>query len=160
VLVALAFRVRRLGMSGRAALRLSVADAMAVLGVVLIASATLNPNGAGGRVFRVFPHADLASPVKFMRNVGGNVLLFVPFGIALALRRWRLSTALAVGVLLSTGIEVAQYAWHLGRTSEVADVVLNTLGVGLGHLMGLTAVGRRRAPASAVSAAVGRDDCG
>lgn len=65
----------------------------------------------------------------------GNILLFMPFGFFAALL-WRDFTwrrALAMGVAITLSIE----CWQLtvGRTFDVSDIVLNTLGVLFGYLV-------------------------
>lgn len=63
-----------------------------------------------------------------------NVLLFVPFGAALAFRGLGLGRATCYGLALSLAVEVAQY-FVSGRTTAVDDVLLNGLGTVLGHLL-------------------------
>ncbi|MDG4856885.1 VanZ family protein [Streptomyces sp. T-3] len=77
-----------------------------------------------------------------MKQLGGNLLLGVPFGILLpvllprtrGLLRVTLATA-AVMVL----VELAQGALVIGRTFDIDDVILNTSGALLGYLL----LGRR-----------------
>ncbi|WP_084079267.1 VanZ family protein [Demequina sp. NBRC 110057] len=88
-------------------------------------------------------------------NLVGNVLLFIPFGAAVAgityggpLRRVLFGTVL--GGLLSTGIELTQY-WG-GRVADIDDIILNTAGAFLGALLaatiaGIATVGSRKGPA-------------
>lgn len=75
----------------------------------------------------------------------GNVLMFLPFGVLYPLcrpqRRWR-GTVLA-GLCLSLAIEVLQPL--LGRSFDINDLLLNTLGAGLGAAAVFLA--RRLAPA-------------
>jgi glycopeptide antibiotics resistance protein len=65
----------------------------------------------------------------------GNVLLFVPLGLLLPLHwprlnwRWRVT---ALGTVTSLGIELAQIAMPGIHRADVNDVLLNSLGVGLG----------------------------
>ena len=73
------------------------------------------------------------------RNVVGNVALFMPWGFAIAcLARggfWARASAGAVtGLLLSTGIEIAQYS--LGRVADIDDIILNTTGAMAGGVAG------------------------
>lgn len=83
-----------------------------------------------------------------------NIVLFVPFFAALAILipRWRW---VLVAAALSAGVEVYQGTLE-SRTSDLGDVVANTLGAGLG--VGLGMVLRRliasgEAPASPASTA-------
>jgi glycopeptide antibiotics resistance protein len=64
-------------------------------------------------------------------NTVGNVLLFVPFGVALALLGRSRRATVGAGLALSAAVELAQLAIP-GRTTSTADVVLNGLGAALG----------------------------
>ena len=69
-------------------------------------------------------------------NIVGNVALFVPVGFLapLASRAIRSSVAVAaVGSALSVGIELAQLLMASGRTADITDVLLNTLGALVGY---------------------------
>lgn len=79
-----------------------------------------------------------------------NVVLFYPIGLLLAALlpekwpKWRkavLPTLLLV--LLSVGIEYAQYRWQLGKV-EIDDVIHNSLGALLGSLCSLIPLPRKR----------------
>ena len=66
-----------------------------------------------------------------------NVVLFLPFG---ALLVWivgprRFWIGIAAGVLLSTLIELAQYAFLPARYPTLLDVAANTLGATLGAVL-------------------------
>ncbi len=67
-----------------------------------------------------------------------NVLLFVPFGVALAANARRLTNTVLVAALLSACIEFAQL-YIPGRDSSIGDVLSNTLGATLGALLLRTA---------------------
>ncbi len=83
-----------------------------------------------------------------------NILLFVPLGIFLpelfpAQRRTRSKVVLTVGfaMLLSLGIELAQWHWQLGQ-AETDDVIANTLGALLGcgiFVLGNRIISRKKA---------------
>ena len=86
-----------------------------------------------------------------IRQLGGNVLVFVPFGVLLPLaapslgRFWRM---LLAGLAFSVAIELAQLAVSVGlgytyRVSDIDDVILNVAGVLLGYAA--YRLGRRRA---------------
>jgi glycopeptide antibiotics resistance protein len=83
-------------------------------------------------------------------DVVTNVILFVPFGAAVALRWPALgeAKAAAVAFALSFGVELVQFLLPLGRTAQTTDVIMNTFGGWLGWLL-VTAV-RRSAWFSAV----------
>ena len=73
-----------------------------------------------------------------------NVILFVPIGLFASwwLPRWWM--AIVLGFVLSGGFELVQ-ALLPGRTTDGWDVVWNTLGTGIGAVVGFR-YGRRRHP--------------
>lgn len=83
-----------------------------------------------------------------------NVALFAPVGVLLAFRRMRAVGATGVALLLSAGIEAAQ--WFIpGREVNVRDVLANAIGSGLGAAMVLYGPGWIRRPrAAAIGATV------
>ena len=70
---------------------------------------------------------ELFSP-KFIRNVMGNVLLFIPFGffISYILKSRRLWYPVTLTLVVSTTIEIVQY--YIGRVFDIDDIILNTSG--------------------------------
>lgn len=74
---------------------------------------------------------------ELYRTMLMNVFLFVPVGLSLpfVLGKWKFPvfTTVAVACLFSAGIEYLQYRYSLGRC-EVDDVIMNTLGAGIGCL--------------------------
>jgi glycopeptide antibiotics resistance protein len=92
------------------------------------------------------------------RNIGGNLLVFVPFGVLLPLlfeklrRPWAL--AWRVGAI-SVAIEVGQMFTRV-RATDVDDVILNVLGAlaGLGLFRVAWAIARRNAREPALAARV------
>jgi VanZ family protein len=62
-------------------------------------------------------------------DVVGNLLLYVPLGLALAHRRPLI--ALGLGLLLSASIETIQ-VWFVGRYAGLFDILANTCGVAVG----------------------------
>jgi glycopeptide antibiotics resistance protein len=84
------------------------------------------------------------------QNAWGNVLLFLPFGVLIALlwRELRFWKRMLIAMALSLGIELVQYlssAWGSYRTADVNDVILNTSGACLGLLL-VSLLPLRRAP--------------
>lgn len=69
-------------------------------------------------------------------NLYGNIGMFVPTGIILPIlykgvnRLWK---AVAIGLGMSFIIEVSQLLFY-ERTSDVDDLILNTIGVAIGYL--------------------------
>lgn len=67
-------------------------------------------------------------------NLAGNVLMYVPIGLlAPPAVRWGVARVTAAAFTLSVTIECTQRA--LGRSSDVDDVLLNTLGALLGAVI-------------------------
>ena len=99
--------------------------------------------------------ADLGGgePGYGLLNFWGNIVAFVPVG-ALALlslrggRRWLWLMVLVGGTLGSVALETAQY--FVGRSADIDDVVLNTVGVGLGIALGagIRSAAQRTSPRS------------
>lgn len=76
------------------------------------------------------------SPTLALYNLAGNVVMFMPLGFLVPLL-WRPFGAfwrtLVLGGSLSVGIEAAQL--FTSRSTDVNDVMLNTLGAVLGWLL-------------------------
>ena len=70
-------------------------------------------------------------------NVLGNIMMFVPTGIVLPVLYKRLDNFFKVtgtGLLISLVIEILQLPFA-DRTSDVDDLILNTLGVVIGYVL-------------------------
>lgn len=85
----------------------------------------------------MFNSVDISVPI---RNLGLNILLFVPFGFFLSLKKPSLQKKLILnviikGFLLSLFIEVVQYAFPMGRSADIDDLILNTVGTFLGYII-------------------------
>jgi len=67
---------------------------------------------------------------------GANVLLFVPFGLLVAqVLRVHRYLAVALGFLVSVGIEIVQWLALPARTPSIYDVMANTIGAAIGALI-------------------------
>ena len=76
-------------------------------------------------------------PLHMLGEHVGNVVLFMPFGFLLPLlepRSDRRGRVVALGAATSLGIELSQIAMPGIHRADVNDLILNTLGVGLGWL--------------------------
>ncbi|UCZ55322.1 VanZ family protein [Bacillus shivajii] len=112
--------------------------------------ASLGAVGPGGRnynltpffsIYRIYTYSpDMMVPLRIL---GGNVLLFIPFGLLFPLflesirkRKKTVSFFLVVitGMLLSTFIEINQFLFTY-RVANVDDIILNTLGTFIGAVM-------------------------
>jgi glycopeptide antibiotics resistance protein len=101
--------------------------------------------------------AEYESTWQKVRQLGGNVLVFVPFGVLLP---WaapgfaRLRRLLLAGIAFSVAIELGQLAvsaalGYTYRVSDVDDVILNVTGVLLGYAAyRLVGLARQASPAS------------
>jgi VanZ family protein len=77
-----------------------------------------------------------------VRQIGGNVLLGVPFGILLPVltpRTYGILRVLAFTTLVMLLVELFQGALVTGRAFDIDDVILNTAGALIGYLL----LGRR-----------------
>ena len=72
---------------------------------------------------------------KFMKNIIGNILLFVPYGFfsSYYLNNKKISTNLVLCLIASSSIEIIQY--YIGRVFDIDDVILNVLGGFIGCLL-------------------------
>ncbi|QFY72034.1 VanZ family protein [Priestia megaterium] len=71
----------------------------------------------------------------FIINNIGNIILFVPFGILLPLKFNSISScskACLIGMTFSLLIEIVQLSMP-NRWTDIDDVILNTLGTGIGY---------------------------
>jgi VanZ family protein len=64
-------------------------------------------------------------------DIVSNILLFAPAGLFLARRGVSVFAAIAIGLAISTGIEIAQI-FVPGRYSTIRDIITNGLGAGAG----------------------------
>jgi hypothetical protein len=130
-----------------------IARAALVPYLIALALVVFLPAREAGRVTGIVGWAaDLASawfglprePTGVVFEFCGNILLFVPFGVLLVLAapRWSPSVVIALGCLLSVGIELVQLGIP-SRITAVSDVIANTTGAAIGCL--LAALPRARA---------------
>ncbi len=72
---------------------------------------------------------------KFMKNIVGNILLFIPFGFFTSyyLNNKKTLPSLITALIVSACAEGIQY--HIGRVFDVDDIILNVLGGFLGYLL-------------------------
>ncbi|MFJ4523344.1 VanZ family protein [Streptomyces sp. NPDC088810] len=140
-----------------------VAFALMVAFAVVLARITLQPSPASvplthsnlhpGRSLRAYlEQAPLRDALK---QVGGNVLLGVPFGVlvpVLAPRARGAARVTALTALVMLMVELVQGALVTGRAFDIDDVILNTAGALLGWLLLGRRLGRgvhRRVPGPA-----------
>ena len=72
---------------------------------------------------------------KFMKNIVGNIVIFLPFGFFtsyyLNTKKW--VSPVLITLIVSLGAEGIQY--YIGRIFDVDDIILNVLGGFLGYLL-------------------------
>ncbi|MEU9162075.1 VanZ family protein [Streptomyces sp. NPDC048424] len=132
------------------ALAMVAAFAGTVAFSVVLARLTLEPSAASAALVHrnihpgrsINAYLDGTSTIEAVRQLGGNLLLGVPFGVLLPVllppARGLLRVA-AVTVCLMTLVELTQGALVTGRVFDIDDVLLNTAGALLGYLL----IGRR-----------------
>lgn len=83
----------------------------------------------------------IGSP-KFMKNVIGNIMLFIPYGFLTSylLNNKKFSIIAILTIIVSSTIEIVQY--HIGRVFDIDDIILNLIGGITGFLIfiGLDAI--------------------
>lgn len=103
--------------------------------VALIIAATLLPFG-GMAAEQIPPAWCVRCGSLWLTDVISNVAMFVPFGVALGLRRWTLWRVVVASLLFTVGVEALQsVGLPPGRSPALADVMSNTVGGVLGALL-------------------------
>lgn len=112
----------------------------ALMSIALIFVLTLyGRNGANSRIVNLVPFSflvDAKVQPELYRSMFMNVLLFIPFGLSFPFAfseriKHRILITIALGLLLSVGVETVQYFYNLGNC-ETDDVLMNVLGVMIG----------------------------
>jgi VanZ family protein len=101
-----------------------------VVSVASVLAATLVPEG--GREDRL-----LLNPIDGIDELQalGNVILFMPLGGFLRLKGTSRRKTLLGALAFSTTIEMLQFFLIQGRAASTSDVILNTTGAVLGHVL-------------------------
>jgi hypothetical protein len=102
-----------------------------LISLLMISGATLLPSSD----FTVMPGVCLVCGSRGLADAVLNTLLFLPLGIALGWRTRPSLLPLAVPLLLSSGIEIAQ-VFIPGRDGSLGDILFNGLGGAIGVLSG------------------------
>lgn len=95
------------------------------------------------RIYNLIPVVDLYNMITSsvtigvpLRNILLNVCLFIPFGFLVTLTgKNSASKVILSGTLLSCLMELLQYIVPRGRTADINDVILNTLGTLIGYFI-------------------------
>ncbi|MFJ6982901.1 MULTISPECIES: VanZ family protein [unclassified Streptomyces] len=131
-------------------LAMLIAFGFMVAFAVVLARLTLEPSPASESLIHTNLHpgrsleAYLNQPElrDAVKQIGGNILLGVPFGVLVPVVAPRTRGVLRVALLTATVmllVEVAQGALVTGRAFDIDDVILNTSGALIGYLL----LGRR-----------------
>ncbi|WP_445284426.1 VanZ family protein [Streptomyces sp. DSM 118148] len=131
-------------------LAMLVAFAFMVAFAIVLARLTLQPSPASVSLTHsnLHPGRSLSAYLEYapwrdtVKQIGGNVLLGVPFGVlvpVLAPRARGVVQVLALTALVMLVVELCQGALVTGRAFDIDDVILNTSGALLGWLL----LGRR-----------------
>ena len=110
-----------------------LAEGLVIAALLTIAALTLGPAPAPGA-----PVGPRIVVLGSLADVLRNVALYVPLGLALALRGTGARLTWLCGFALAAVIEIAQLAIP-GRASSPDDALANALGAGLGHALVRTA---------------------
>lgn len=89
------------------------------------------------RTITAYIQAEGTTPISAFKNLAGNIVGFIPFGILAALIFFKQPTAIKIIMstfLLSLIYELIQLIFRLG-TFDVDDLLLNTLGGLIGFLI-------------------------
>lgn len=72
---------------------------------------------------------------KFIKNIIGNIILFIPFGFfsSYYLKNKKMLTTVVLTLITSGTIEVVQY--YIGRVFDIDDIILNVFGGIIGFLL-------------------------
>lgn len=94
----------------------------------------INFGGSNFIPFKEIFRYELFSP-KFIKNIMGNVMLFIPFGffISYILKSKKMWYPVILTIIVSSTIETVQY--YIGRIFDIDDIILNLLGGFLGFLL-------------------------
>jgi hypothetical protein len=106
-----------------------------MVAMLAIAVATLTPAAVRANLGTYDPRCPMCGPLTGIDLVG-NLLLFAPLGIGLAIAGVRRRTAVWLGAGLSLVLELLQLTVVPGRDPALTDLVANTLGTFAGAVVG------------------------
>ncbi len=136
-----------------------------ILGVMMITLLPQPEPYQSDHMIRLLPFEDIGRFLRSgrgVRNVAGNVLLFLPLGLFWA--RHSFIRVLLLAGLASLSIELAQLGLSLfagaNRTTSLDDVILNTSGAALGYAVATALQVRGRASRPTGNAPIGRPKTG
>lgn len=75
------------------------------------------------------------SVTRILENILGNIAIFIPFGLLLPIvQKDKSKKIILYGLITSALIEIIQYVFAFG-SSDIDDLMLNTLGTVIGYLL-------------------------
>lgn len=91
-------------------------------------------SGSNFTLFKEISRYELGTQL-FVKNIIGNILLFIPYGLAIGyyIDLKKIRHAILLGLLVSCSIETMQYL--IGRVFDVDDILLNVLGCAIGFII-------------------------
>lgn len=119
------------------------ASRVLLVGALLAVLAVTTMNGAGGTGVNLTPGSGIRSALSNVNrdlgllNLVGNVVMFAPVGFLLPLAT-RLGIRGVVAICASLSVTVELLQLMLGRSLDIDDVLLNTLGGAFGAAVGVT----------------------
>ncbi|MED4254024.1 VanZ family protein [Priestia megaterium] len=127
-------------------LKINLGNVLFLGSILFIISLTLFPEaalgiGVGKGGINVTPFHTIGHTLfhhtfaNFIKNNIGNIILFMPFGFLLPFKFRSINSILKaclVGMLFSATIECVQL-FMSSRWTDVDDVILNTIGTGIGY---------------------------
>lgn len=114
---------------------------LSAVAVITFSPVIVNLPGIFRRIgfsMNLFPFSDLIHGYgDYWRQILLNVLMFVPFGFLLPLKHPKLGFCgvFVLGLLVSLSIELLQPILNPVRSSDITDVITNTLGAVIGYLL-------------------------
>ena len=137
---------------GRASTARDMFRGLLIAAMTMLVTATLRPGHAGmSSMINLIPGRTIAAQLTYgfgnisIANLVGNVLLFVgPASLTRAGFGWSARRTILAGFALSVAIEMLQLTLHLGRSTDIDDVILNTLGAAIGAVIGALASSSER----------------
>jgi len=118
-----------------------VSRVLCCLSMFEVLALILQPSSFDETRLNLIPGRDLFASTDIQTalvNLIGNVAMFIPFGFfgpECSTRLRKPASLLILGLGISSSAEMVQYIFHLGRSADVTDVLLNTVGVLLGGLL-------------------------
>jgi hypothetical protein len=109
-----------------------VGTAITLGGGAAIAAATLVPEPGASPI----PYFCVACGRLDSTDAVLNVLLFIPFGLGLAIRNTHVVKAILIVVFTTALVELLQLTVILGRSATLGDIVTNTIGGSIGFMAG------------------------